>query len=196
MKRYGRSGAENETWETGAGSQVFGLTLFGALMLGSALVFALWDSMVVWSQWLWVVMGPLAGLIVLARAGMRSTDTQARSGSYLLVFVAAAMVVLLMASFNTTPWMISVVLVLLALVVAYLAVTEEDPVGESASLAIVAIAAALGLVAIGEGSIMALAMVGAMFVTGAAALRLNGSKRGKPLRVSADQVSTGRIQAR
>lgn len=196
LKRYGLSRADNEPRGTGAGTQVFGLTLFGGLMLASALMFALWDPMVTWSQWLWVVVGPLAGLIVLARAGTRSAAAPGRSGSYLLVFVAAAIVVLLMASFETTPWMISVVLVSLALAVAYLAGTEEDPVGESASLAIVTIAAALGLAAIGEGSIVAMAMVGAMFVTGAAALRLNRSEGPQPVRVPVDQASTGRIQAR
>lgn len=155
--------------------QSFGLMVYGALLLIGAVVFAVWDPADSGSRWFWVIAGPLAGLVVLTRSDLDLTADAGvdRPGAYIGVFVGAAILAVVLALFDLSPWVLPSMLFGLALVVAYLALVERTRIGVSTSMAIAAMAAALGVSTVGSGAAVMSAVMGAMFLSGAAALELN-----------------------
>lgn len=152
--------------------QWFGFALFGALSCIAAVVYLRWDPSTTGSRWLWIVCGPLIGIVAIARAqtifGEEGVDRD--PAPYVGIFVGATIGSLVVAVLSYEGWVLPSVFFVIALFMSFMAWLEQSGIGMSAAVAVAAVSVAMAIADLGDSVAMVSFSIGLMLLSGALAL--------------------------
>lgn len=163
--------------------QWFGFALFGALSCIAAVVYLKWDPSTTSSRWLWVVCGPLLGIVAIARSQSLFGDdgVDRDPAPYVGIFVGTTIGSLVVAMLSYEGWVLPSVFFVIALFMSFMAWLEQSGIGMSAAVAVASVSVATAIADLGDSVVMISFAVGIMLLTGALALVLSGKPTKPPV---------------
>jgi hypothetical protein len=152
--------------------QRFGFAVFGALSCLAALIFARWDPTTTDSRWFWIIVGPAAGVIAMFKSqtmfGNEGADRDAGPYVGMLIGTTAGALVIGVLAFD--GWVLSGVLVAVAVFLAFMAWLEQSGIGMTTALTVTVLAVATAIADLNTSVVLLSFLIGLMLLSSALAL--------------------------
>jgi|GEM_PF-3885221 len=177
-----------------ARNQITALGMFGALAMIAGLVFSQWNPTSTASQWYWVAVGPLAGLIVMMNAQSKFKEmANVSSGPYMGVFIGSVSGCFVVALLVRQDWMVPASLLVVTILLSFLAWFEQNGLGMTAAVVVAALTGLTAASTLGQDSALISACIGLVMVTAAASLKVHqlpdvAEPSGLTLRIAKEEV--------